>query len=189
MEALAISSAHAWSGAAIMAAFILGTIPLFFGIGFITSLLGDTFRSKFLKIAAVAVIYLGITSVNGALTVFGSPITIQGIAGGVSNFVKTATSVPDITAMAETNQNLAITITSGGYAPNYFRVKKGVLVTLKLTSKDAYSCASAFRIPSLGISKNLQPNETQTLTFTPNQTGKIPFTCSMGMYRGTIEVI
>lgn len=37
---------------------------------------------------------------------------------------------------------------------------KNILVTVKIVGKDAYSCASAFRIPSLGISKNLLPNET-----------------------------
>ncbi|MEK7092216.1 MAG: sulfite exporter TauE/SafE family protein, partial [Patescibacteria group bacterium] len=44
MEALAISSANAFMGAAIMAAFVLGTTPLFFGVGWLTSILGDNFR-------------------------------------------------------------------------------------------------------------------------------------------------
>lgn len=71
MEALAISSANALMGAAIMATFILGTSPLFFGVGWITSMLGEKFRTRFLKIAAVAVIYLGLTSINGALVAGG----------------------------------------------------------------------------------------------------------------------
>jgi plastocyanin domain-containing protein len=44
-------------------------------------------------------------------------------------------------------------------------------------------------MPSLGISKNLQPNETYKFAFTPKEVGKIAFTCSMGMYSGVIEVI
>ncbi|MEO6508694.1 MAG: sulfite exporter TauE/SafE family protein [Patescibacteria group bacterium] len=185
MEALAISSGNPLTGSAIMAVFILGTIPLFFGVGFITSLLGDTFKTTFLKIAAVAVIFLGITSINGALTALGSPINLQSI--------KEFFTIPSTQNTAQMNtpitNNVQIVVTSTGYSPNYFQVKQGELVTLKLTSKDAFSCASAFRIPSLGISRNLQPNETQTITFTPQQTGSIPFTCSMGMYTGVIEVI
>lgn len=175
MEALAISSANAIIGASIMAAFILGTMPLFLGIGFVTSILGEAFKSKFLKLAAVAVIYLGLTSINGSLVAFGFPLTID-LAGNNQNDLATT-------------QNAQIEITSRGYQPNYIRVKKGMPVTLTLKSRDAFSCASAFRIPSLGISKNLSPNDTQVITFTPQDVGKIPFSCSMGMYRGVIEVI
>lgn len=177
MEALAISSANALSGASILAVFVLGTTPLFFGVGWLTSILGDSFREKFLKIAAFAVLYLGIVSINGSLTAFGSPITLQSIFS------------MDTQQQAETSQTIEIVVTPGGYTPQYFTVKKGIPVTLTVVSKDTYSCASAFRIPSLGISFNLQPSDTKTVTFTPKQAGTIPFTCSMGMYSGVITVI
>lgn len=188
MEALAISSTSAVLGGSIMAVFILGTIPLFFGIGLITSFLGEAFKLNFLKLAAVAVIYLGVTSANGALIALGSPITLQSLAENFPITLSFSDSEEEQTSL-ETSQNLNIDVTSYGYAPNYLRVKKGQLVTLTLRSKDAYSCASAFRIPSLGIAKNLKANETQVITFTPNKEGRIPFSCSMGMYRGVIEVI
>lgn len=190
MEALAISSANAIAGASIMAAFILGTMPLFLGIGFITSLLGEAFKSKFFKLAAVAVIYLGVTSMNGSLIALGSPVTLQSAAenfpiqidlnGG--NSEQASSDLP-------TTQDAVINITNSGYEPNYIRVKKGQPVNLTLKNDGAYSCASAFRIPSLGISKNIRPNETQIIAFTPQEIGKIPFSCSMGMHRGVIEVI
>ena len=187
MEALAIGSGNAFSGAAILFVFVLGTMPLFFGIGWITSILGDNFREKFLRVAAIAILYLGLSSVNGSLTAAGSPLTMQSvtedvlIAFGGNNSARNQDV--DIT------QNPEIIVTSSGYSPNYIRVRKGSEVTIKLVGKDAYSCASAFRIPSLGISKNLQPNDTQLITFVPEKTGRIPFTCSMGMYTGIIEVI
>lgn len=186
MEALAISSSNAMAGASIMGAFILGTIPLFFGIGAITSFLGETFRSRFLKIAAVIVIYLGITAINGSLTAFGSPITLQAIGERIK--LPTNTSVATQT-VPDTTQTPTISVTASGYSPNYIRVRKGEAVTLTLKSIDAYSCASAFRIPTLGIARDLAANETQTITFTPKEAGRIPFTCAMGMYRGVIEVI
>jgi uncharacterized protein len=189
MEALAISSANPFIGASILGAFILGTIPLFFGIGFLTSILGEAYKTKFLKLAAVAVIYLGITSVNGALVAMGSPLTLQSLAENFPVSISTSSNGSDQVDSSITTQDAEIFITSSGYSPNHIRVKKGLPVTLKLTSKDAYSCASAFRIPSLGIGKNLKANETQTVTFTPEKEGKIPFACSMGMYRGVIEAI
>lgn len=185
MEAFAVSSANPFLGASIMGTFTLGTFPLFFGIGYVTSFLGDKFRDRFLKLAAVAVIYLGITSVNGSLVAMGSPLTLQSV---VENFPISIGSGEE-----ETSQNISqehqIDITSRGYYPGYLKVRKGLPVKLILNAKDAYSCASAFRIPSLKIAKNLKPNEVTTIEFTPQQIGKIPFSCSMGMFRGIIEVI
>lgn len=187
MEALAISSGNAYAGAVILSVFVLGTMPLFFGIGWITSVLGDNFRDRFLRIAAIAVLYLGVTSINGALTAGGSPMTLQSVTeDALIAFGGNNTTQSD---NLKITQNAQIIITSQGYFPNYIKVKKGSLVTIKLMSKDAYSCASAFRIPSLGISKNLQPNEIEEITFIPEQTGRIPFSCSMGMYTGIIEVL
>lgn len=194
MEALAISSANPFIGAATMFAFVLGTTPLFFGVGWLTSVLGDNFRGKFLKFAAIAVLYLGITSINGSLVAAGSPVTLQSIAENSpiqfklnpEERIDNELSYP---SKIVSSQNVDINITSKGYTPNKITVKSGEPVTLNLISKDAYSCASAFRIPSLGIAKNLQPNSTETVEFTPQNPGKIAFTCSMGMYQGVIEVI
>lgn len=172
MEALAISSGSAVMGALILGIFVLGTSPLFFGIGYLTNILGDGFKGKFLKIAAVIVLYLGLSSVNGAL-----------VASGVNIFPKQKSSEVAVT------QDVVIEVMAYGYKPDYIRVKKDMPVNVTLVGKGGYSCASAFRIPSLGISKNLQATEKYTFSFTPTKLGKIPFTCSMGMYTGVIEVI
>jgi sulfite exporter TauE/SafE len=172
MEALAISSANGLTGAGIMAAFTLGTMPLFFGLGFISSLFGESKRVIFNRIAAVLIIYLGLVSINGSLVALG----IRRVS---------VTSAPTATA----NQEAEIIITSSGYSPDYLQVKVGSPVTLKLVGQSNFSCASAFRIPSENISVNLVPNETRTITFTPEKPGKIQFTCSMGMYSGVIEAI
>ncbi|HBB76350.1 MAG: hypothetical protein A2186_03150 [Candidatus Levybacteria bacterium RIFOXYA1_FULL_41_10] len=191
MEALAISSASPFLGAAIMGAFVLGTIPVFLGVGVITSILGDNFRTRFLRIAAIAIFYLGLTSINGSLVAAGSPVSSNSIKEGTQ-------SVISIFTVNSSNQNMNITttqnpeiyVTSGGYSPNYIRVKKGLPVALKLIGKDAYSCASAFRIPSLGLSATLEgPNDIKVVKFTPQKSGRISFSCSMGMYTGVIEVI
>lgn len=188
MEALAISSASGVTGALIMFAFVLGTIPLFFGIGFLTSILGDTFKTKFFRLAAVLVIFLGITSINGALIALGSPISSNTVSKAINSIFTQKQSGPRMSIA--TNQNPEIAVTASGYYPNFVRVRKGMPVTITLIGKDAYSCASAFRIPSLGIGVNLKSaNDVQKITFTPTETGEIPFSCSMGMYTGIIEVL
>lgn len=189
MEALAISSGNPISGMLIMAVFVLGTTPLFFGLGSLTSVLSDKFRSRFLKLAALLVMYLGISSLNGALVAGGSPITLETIAQNSPVTINLSGNVTEPASDFTTSQEVNINITARGYEPNYFRVRKDEPVTLTVKNNDFYNCASAFRIPSLGISKNMAEKTTETFTFTPTNPGKILFTCSMGMYRGVIEVI
>lgn len=179
MEALAISSASALMGASIMFVFVLGTIPLFFGVGWITSLLGDTFKKSFFRLAALALIYLSFTSITGALN-----------AGGVSlSFQGNATQAKALQQYQGSAQELTVDISAQGYRPSNLEVKQGVPIRLTLRSENAFSCASAFRIPSLGVAVNLQPNETKTIEIPAQAAGQLAFTCSMGMYNGVIKVI
>lgn len=173
MEALAVSTASAVSGALIMAAFVLGTMPLFYGIGYLTTLLGGVFKSVFTQAAAIVIILLGLVSIHGSLVSLGHPIFAA---------APSAVSAP-------VTQNVTISITSRGYSPDFIRTKAGVPLTLTVTNVDSYSCASAFRIPSYNISANLAPGQSKTFTITPDRSGRIPFSCSMGMYTGVIEVL
>ena len=189
MEALAISSANPLYGAAILGAFTLGTVPMFLGIGYITSLLGEAFKNSFYKIAAVIIIYLGLISIDGSLVALGSPINSTTLFPNKSTIVQTVALKPAQDINEIEIQEVEIKVTSNGYSPERVQVKKGIPVKVTLKAQNAYSCAAAFRVPTLGISKNLGEVETQTFTFTPDKIGIIPFNCSMGMYRGTFEVI
>ena len=188
MEALAISSANAFMGAAIMFTFILGTAPLFFGVGWLTSVLGDNFRSNFLKIAGIAVLYLGVTSANGALVAGGSSITLPSVQINLNGGSNTQGSKNQLNIIGGI-QTVNITVFPKGYSPNYFQVQSGLPVRINLSTTSNLGCTAAFRIPSLGISKQLQPSSRDSVEFTPKNPGKIAFTCSMGMYTGVINVI
>jgi uncharacterized protein len=192
IEALAISSGSPFGGAAIMGAFILGTTPLFFLLGYLTSILSQKRRELFFKVAAIIVIYLGLNTINTALVASGSSANFQNLVNNFPIQVSLGSaSTPDSSTASVENgyQKVDITIDQGGYIPNSIQVKKGIPVKLTVTAKEVYTCALAFRIPSLGISKNLRPNTSETFEFTPSGAGRIPFSCSMGMYRGVIEVI
>jgi len=76
---------------------------------------------------------------------------------------------------------------SSGYAPKTLTVKKGIPVQWIIDAKDQYSCASTLLAPSIGVRKSLQAGQ-NIIEFTPTETGTIPFSCSMGMYTGTIVV-
>jgi sulfite exporter TauE/SafE len=186
VEAFAISSSNPLEGAQILAAFTLGTMPLFLGIGFLFTFLKNSFQKKFMRFAAVVILILGVISLNGSLVALGSPIHLQGFGEALSEvFLQD----PSESTSSVVDNNVTIFISDSGYDPNVITVKKNQPVNVKLVTKDSYTCASAFRIPSLGINKNLLPNDSQEFSFTPTRDEIIPFNCSMGMYRGVFKVI
>lgn len=194
MEAFAISSGNPVLGALIMGIFTLGTTPLFLGLGFLTTTLGDTFKTRFFKLAGVLVLYLGITSFNGALTLAGSPLTLQTLSDAIPIEIDLsggaqADEGESIVRLEDGAQTADIQVFPTSYSPNYLLVKAGIPVRLNLTTSGGLGCTSAFNIPRLGIAKRLPQNGTETVEFTPQNKGKLTWTCSMGMYSGTIEVI
>lgn len=180
MEALAISSGSPINGALILSAFVLGTFPIFFGLGIITEKLSDSFRQTFFKLASIVIIVIGASTFYSAWGLAGLPTLVFDTGDS-----QQTEGITDQTV----KQEYQINILNGGYEPSYIKVKKGLPVKLTLVSNNVYSCALAFRIPSQRISINLKPTDSQVIEFTPTQTGAIPFSCSMGMYRGTIDVV
>jgi sulfite exporter TauE/SafE len=189
MMALAIASGSPFLGAAILFAFVLGTTPVFFVLGYFATKLGDIFEQKFMRIAAFAIIILAIFNINNAIALSGVNLGLGSLGKGVWCTVAVCDNRVD-TLTQEINNNPTITIKALGYSPNSFAVKAGAKVTLKLVNTDGSSCVQAFTIPSLGIQKVIPPGSTDKIVFNaPNAPTQIPFMCSMGMYRGVINVL
>lgn len=189
MMALAIASGSPIVGASILFAFILGTSPVFFILGFFAAKLGDMFQQKFMKIAAFAIILLAIFNINNAVALSGSNLTLGNIGKNVWCVFAVCDNIASGTA-SEINNNPTITIVSLGYSPSSINVKAGAQVKLKLVNTTGTSCVQAFTIPSLGLQKIVPPGTSDEIDFTaPSTPGQIPFMCSMGMYRGVINVL
>ena len=189
MMALAIASGNPLLGAAILFAFVLGTSPLFFILGYFATALGDILQKRFMKIAATVLIILAIFNLNNAVALAGSAVTLDSLGRQAYCFLLVC-STPSKTPSAEIVSEATITIGSIGYIPNNITVKRGANITLHLVNKDGSSCIQAFTIPSLGIQKVVPVGSSDTIQFTaPQQVGQIPFMCSMGMFRGVINVI
>lgn len=196
MEVLAMSSGSPVLGALIMATFILGTSPLFAALGIATAKLSESYKENFLKFAAGALIVMSIWSVNGILVVLNSPITMSTFTQPITYFFSNERFANDVgnrmsaTVPSENGvQKVTIQVAKDGYQPSTFTVKAGIPVQLTVTTKESYSCASTFLMKSFNVKLQLAPTDSQTVTFTPTQPGKYPFNCSMGMYRGVMEVL
>lgn len=177
MMLLAIASGNALLGAGIMFFFVLGTSPVFFLIGLAaTSLLKN---KAFAVIASVFILVLGILSLNSGQILRGSVHNLQ-------NYWKVVTSSGENGVISN---NVTIDVFSNGYKSSADTLKVGVPVKLTLRTNGVKSCARAFTIPTLNISRILPETGTVTLEFTPTKTGLLTYTCSMGMYSGSFNVI
>ncbi len=191
MEVSAIASGSPVAGALLMGAFVLGTMPLFAIVGVATARLSEVYTQQFLKFAAVLLVVLAVSSLNGVLIVIGSPISLQRVSGFFSaeRFSGSAT-VPTVkNAAGTTVQKVNIAATNDGYVPNRITVAAGVPVELTLSTVNNYTCASYFYFKEFGIKMQLGPTDTQSVTFTPTKKGSYQFTCAMGMYTGIMQVL
>lgn len=192
MELLAISTGNPWMGAGIMFFFVLGTSPIFALIGLMTARLSEQFKTTFLRVAAALLVVLGISSLNGILTVLDSPVTLQKLTAPVTYFFSDERFNPTAKSTVQVVngvQQVTIDVFNQGYEPRFFQVQAGVPVELTLQSNDTYSCAVAFTFNKFNISTFLAPTDRKTFTFTPTEKGRFTYACSMGMYTGTMEVI
>ncbi len=108
------------------------------------------------------------------------------LSGSSSNSVSSDTSVSTLT---QTGDQQIIEVTAkGGYSPRSITAKANTPTILKLKTNNTYDCSSAFSIPSLKIRKNLPANGITEFDLGSQAPGtKLIGTCSMGMYRFTIN--
>lgn len=184
MMVSAIASGSPLTGAALLFAFTLGASPVFFILGIAASQLMK--QKVFVYATSSLIIVLGIMSVNAGQGLRGSFHTLQ-------NYWTVMTTNPSVKGTAaqinEGKQEVHIKVTTGGYQSDATVLKRGVPVKLVLNSENVVGCSKAFTIPSLKIAKQLPTNGTEEIEFTPTETGRLAFSCSMGMYTGSFQVI
>jgi plastocyanin domain-containing protein len=171
MQLYAISTGSFTQGMMIMGLFAIGTAPGLLGIGGLTSVFSGRKARVFFMVAGLIVIWLGLINVANGRYLLGNKLVSRN----------------DSVVESGESQIVRITQSAYGYSPNVVTIKKGKPVKLIVNSTSAFSCASSLVIPSYGIGENLQAGE-NIIEFTPTEAGEIPFSCSMGMYRGKFIV-
>ncbi|MBI4065237.1 sulfite exporter TauE/SafE family protein [Candidatus Gottesmanbacteria bacterium] len=186
---LAVGTGSPFVGAAIMAAFILGTSPIFFVLG--ASIL-QLLKRPLISYAAAGIIGIfAILSINGGLGLIGSFYTLN-------NIVRAAVMSADELAQVRSSvvagvtggtQNITIYVENNGYISSATTLKRGVPVKATLVTNNVQGCTRAFTLPEYGISKVLPQTGTSEVEFTPMKTGRLAYACGMGMFTGSFNVI
>ena len=184
MQLYAISTGSFSQGALIMGIFALGTAPGLLGVGGLTSIVKGIFAKRFFKFAGILVIFLALFNIAN-----GYNLTGWQLGGVLENGKAKSVAVSDPNVKMEDGvQIVRMTENSRGYSPNKFTIKKGVPVKWVIDAEAPYSCASSLTLSKLGIRKTLKAGE-NVIEFTPKEAGKLPFSCSMGMYTGSFTVV
>lgn len=173
MQLYAVSSGSFTKGAAIMALFALGTSFGLLSIGGLSSIFKGQKAKIFFSVSGIAVILFGWFNISNTWGLIG-------FGGNDKNIIEANDS--------QKEQVVYMTQESDGYYPNVFTVKKGQPVKWVINSKSSFSCASYIVMRQFKIGKPLQLGE-NIFNFTPTKTGEVPFSCSMGMFRGKFIVV
>lgn len=167
------------TGALTMSVFALGTTPGLLSLGGLTSFIKGKSSGLFFKIVGLTVIAMALFNISNGLT-------LAGVKKSGQSQVKEQKNDPNV-KMENGVQVVRMEQNAQGYYPDVFTVKKGVPVKWIVKSVYPYSCASSLVVQKLNIRTTLTEKE-QVFEFTPKETGEIPFSCSMGMYSGNINV-
>lgn len=188
MMILAVSSAHAFTGALILAAFTIGTSPLFFILGVAAS---EFMKQKaFVYVSSVLIVLLGLNSISAGNALRGSSHTFSNYWKVVVNPSQKDDGLNSVAVMdANGIQDVKILVTTHGYRSDTRTLKVNIPVRITFNSDRAAGCVQVFTIPSYSMKTLLPQNGSQTIMFTPTKTGILPYSCAMGMYTGEFQVI
>lgn len=186
MQLFAISSGSPVIGALTMGTFAIGTAPGLLGLGGLTSVVKGAFAKHFFRFAGIIVVLLAVFNISNGFNLTGfNPNFFQSFTS--SSAVNAQEKDPNV-QLKDGVQIVKMTQSSNGYTPNKFTIQKGIPVKWIIDSQDSSNCASALVAPAIGVKKGLAQGE-NIITFTPEQIGTIRFSCIMGMYAGSFNVV
>jgi len=182
MQLYAVSNGSAFNGAIIMGLFALGTAPGLLSVGGLTSVFKGESAKRFFKFAGTVVVLLSLFNLKNGLTLLGWVPELK-----ASTTSSSMLNDPNV-KMVDGVQVVSMTEVNNGYKPNKFTIKAGIPVRWEIDAQAPYSCASALVVRELNISRTLKagPN---VIEFTPTKPGLLKFSCSMGMYTGSFNVV
>lgn len=180
LQLVALASGNFLTGGIVMFVFALGTLPSLIGISAISSTAKGAFSRIFLHFSGTFVLILAVLNLQSGFALTGIDFS-QVFARGNPN----GSAAPAPTGSV---QEIAMKVTRNGYEPRSFTIKAGVPVRWTIDGAGAQGCTSVLVVPSLNIFTPLTTG-TNVIDFTAPNRGKLAFSCSMGMVRGSFTVL
>ncbi|MDR2095350.1 MAG: sulfite exporter TauE/SafE family protein, partial [Treponema sp.] len=194
MQLYALSTGSPVAGGISMFLFSLGTVPLMFGIGALSSLLSKKFTLRVMRIGAVLVTVLGMTMFTNGWNLAGINFNpIESIAAAFNPFASPggggAADTGIFEPVIENGYQIVNSSLSGGRYPA-ITVQQGIPVkwTINAPQGSINGCNNRMIIREYKIEHRFRPGE-NVIEFTPDRTGRFTYSCWMGMIRSSITVV
>ncbi len=183
MQLYALSTGSALTGALSMLLFSLGTVPLMFGLGALSTLLSRRFTKRMMTAGAVLVLFMGIGMFQNGLALSGVVALGPEVSGSQAGQI---VETPAINS--DGVQEIVTTLSPNRYAP--ITVVAGIPVkwTIQAEKGTVNGCNNRIIIPEYKIEKTLKVGD-NVIEFTPEKTGTFAYSCWMGMIRSKITVV
>jgi Cu+-exporting ATPase len=189
LQAAQLSAATAGSalgGAIGMLGFGLGTAPLMLGLGTASGYLGARLKKRVFTVAAIAIVVLGLVTLDRGATLLGSPVTARSIATSALGTASTGTG-NGFTVASDGVAEVKVAIIDTTYVPSTLSVPAGRPVRLIVDRQEDAACSDQLVIGQLGVRADLKPNGVTVVDLPASAAGGYGMTCGMGMMSGRIE--
>jgi len=189
LQLYALTTGSAFTSALLLGAFALGTSPSLLALGFASSSLKGKAGTFFLQLSGVAVVLLGLWNIQNGLTILGTPLSLPKIELSQAAPAGLPARDPNV-SLEDGAQVIRMSLTSSDpyyYPTNAYTVQAGIPVKIEIDGAGT-GCRSIFQIPKLAVRSQIT-QAVNTVEFTPKEAGTFAFSCSMGMYRGQLNVV
>ena len=189
MQLYALGTGSAISGALSMFMFAIGTVPLMLTFGALSSLLSKGYTKKILKFSGILIVVLGLVISNRGLALAGMNLGPASMLANIGTFGDNSSAAANATKATIKDGVQVINMTANvyGYTPNTLYVQKGMPVKWVIDGEQLTGCNNTIVMPDMNLEQKLQSGK-NIIEFTPGNED-IPFSCWMGMKRGTIKVV
>jgi sulfite exporter TauE/SafE/copper chaperone CopZ/plastocyanin domain-containing protein len=181
MQLYALSTGSPLKGALAMFLFSVGTFPLMFIFGALSSYINKKFTGKMMTASAVLVVVLGVFMFNNG-------IGLSGIQYPAAPITSSQAGAINVAVIEDGVQVVTTNLSSGRYEP--ITVQKDIPVKWIIQAKDGdiNGCNNSIVVPKYNLTKDLEVGD-NVIEFTPTQSETVPFSCWMGMIRSKITVV
>jgi uncharacterized protein len=177
MQLYALGTGSFAVGALSMFFFSLGTVPLLFALGALSTLASQRFNRRMLAASGVLVMLLGAVMITRGLSLTGNAVPTLA-----------APTYSSVAVIEDGRQVVQIQLEPYFYEP--IVVQKNIPVTfiLQAEQENINGCNNAIVIPAFDVRNNIVAGDNY-FEFTPTETGTIAYSCWMGMIRSSITVV
>ena len=176
MQLYALSTGSWHMGALSMFCFCLGTVPLMLGFGLVSGKLNKRFARPMRVASGALVLLMGMAMLSNGLNLSGIQLSIP--RGAASDVAVSAANIQTVESELDWRGYPDITVQAG--VP--------VRWNIHAEAEKITGCNNEMVIPALNLRVPLSEGD-NIVEFTVDEPGVIPYTCWMGMLRGTITAV